>query len=167
MITIIQADLEQDIHAVRELFWEYLQWANGMVAQEFGVEFDIKAMLEGDMATLTKFLPPSGRLLLARNDGQIAGLACMRRHNDELCEVKRMYVRPEFRGRAVGHMLLQQLLDHASQIGYIRIRLDSARFMTAAHAMYRSAGFIEIASYPESEIPENFQPNWIFMERAL
>jgi hypothetical protein len=52
-------------------------------------------------------------------------------------------------------------------IGYPRIRLDSARFMKAAHSLYRSAGFQEIDPYPESEIPAKFQEHWVFMEKSL
>ncbi|HVO70855.1 MAG TPA: GNAT family N-acetyltransferase [Aggregatilineaceae bacterium] len=167
MLSIVQAEAEQDSAIVRELFWEYLEWANGMVHREFGVTFDIEAMLAGDMADLNKFLPPSGRLLLARDNGQLAGIACLRRLRDDLGEVKRMYVRPAFRRQAIGRALLQRLLDEAHYIGYTRMRLDSARFMTAAHALYRSVGFQEIEAYPESEIPASFQSNWIFMERSL
>jgi len=167
MLTIVQADTVQDSQIVRALFWEYLQWANEMVEQNFGVKFDIAAMLEADMGDLIKFLPPSGRLLLARFDDQWAGIACMRRLGDDLAEVKRMFVRPEFRGKAIGHALLQNILDEARNSGYARIRLDSARFMITAHAMYRSAGFHDIDAYPESEIPESFQAHWVFMERLL
>lgn len=78
-----------------------------------------------------------------------------------------MYVRKEYRGSGIGRTLLGKLIEKAKEIGYPRIRLDSARFMHAAHSLYRSSGFYEIDPYPESEIPGEFQSNWVFMEKAL
>jgi GNAT superfamily N-acetyltransferase len=164
---IHQAQSEEDRASVRELFWEYLQWANSRVNQEFGVNFDIRSMLENDMAQLHIFLPPDGRLLLASQGSRLAGLACMKRLKARTAEIKRMYVRPEFRRKGMGRRLVSTLIEEAKKAGYTSIRLDSARFMTGAHAVYKSAGFREIAPYPESEIPVQFQEHWIFMEKDL
>jgi GNAT superfamily N-acetyltransferase len=98
------------------------------------------------MLELEKFSPPHGRLLLAEYEGQVAGLTCMRRIRESIGEIKRMYVRPEFRGKGIGRALLERLVDEAREIGYPRIRLDSARFMEEAHSLYRSTGFQEIGS---------------------
>ena len=75
MIQTIVASQDQHSPYIRELFWEYLQWANGMVNQEFGVSFDIATMLEADMHDLVKFMPAKGRLLLGFIDDQLAGIA--------------------------------------------------------------------------------------------
>jgi GNAT superfamily N-acetyltransferase len=166
-VEIFQVETSEHKQHVRELFWEYLQWANQNVNETFNVNFDIAAMLENDMQTLAKFLPPNGRLLLAEVDEQVAGLACMKQLTETICEVKRMYVRREFRSQGLGRGLLQRLIDEASQMGYPLMRLDSARFMTAAHTLYRSIGFQEIAPYEGSEIPIEFQQHWIFMELRL
>jgi GNAT superfamily N-acetyltransferase len=167
MIEIIQAQERVHLPRIHELFWEYLQWANARLNVEFGVDFDIAEMLEQDMVELGKFLPPNGRLLLGRCDGQLAGIACMRKLNKDMGEVKRMYVRSTIRRRGVGQALLSRLLDEARAIGYQRVRLDSARFMKEAHALYRSYGFREIEPYEGSEIPNEFQVHWIFMEREM
>ena len=72
-MTVIRAlKSDDDQPHVRQLFWEYLEWANGRVNEEFGVDFDITSMLENDMDGLEKFLPPTGRLLLACRHGQFA-----------------------------------------------------------------------------------------------
>ncbi len=157
---------EEQAH-VRELFWEYLQWANRRVNEEFGVTFDIEAMLEEDMAALAKFSPPDGRILLASCESRLAGIACLKKLREDVGEIKRMYVRPAFRGQGIGRSLLEALLSEARKIGYPLVRLDSARFMEAAHALYRSSGFREIEAYPESEIPPEFQAHWIFMQKRL
>lgn len=167
MIQIIIAGQEQHTQPIRELFWEYLQWANAKVEENFGVSFDIAAMLEDDMNTLDKFMPPKGRLLLGYVEAQPAGIACLKALTNSIGEVKRMYVRPQARNRGLGRALLNQLLEEARQIGYERIRLDSARFMMEAHKLYRASGFREIEAYEGSEIPNEFQKNWIFMEREL
>jgi len=80
---------------------------------------------------------------------------------------KRLYVRPPLRRRGVGRALVSRLLDEARAIGYTSLRLDSAGYMTAAHALYRSLGFREIAPYAGSEIPKQFRAHWVFMERLL
>jgi GNAT superfamily N-acetyltransferase len=167
MLRVLQAETEEHTIHVRALFWDYLQWANGMVTQGFGVTFDIASMLEQDMSTLAKFNPPHGRLLLAEFEGRPAGIACLRRIQADTGEIKRMFVRPAFRGNAIGRVLLEKLVAEARQIGYTRLRLDSARFMIAAHALYRSAGFHETPAYEGSEIPKEFQSHWVFMEKTL
>ena len=79
MIKTYQANILEGLADIRELFWEYLQWANTRINEEYNVDFDIKAILEGDMQDIEKFYPPSGRLLLVKEDDQVAGLACMRK----------------------------------------------------------------------------------------
>jgi GNAT superfamily N-acetyltransferase len=167
MLSIHQAHIEDDRAYVRELFWEYLQWANGRVNEEFGVNFDIETMLVDDMAKLDIYFPPDGRLMLATEESLPAGIACLKKLRMDIAEIKRMYVRPQFRGRGIGRALLQRLLVEAKEIGYPAVRLDSARFMQEAHALYRSSGFDEVEPYPESEIPTEFQEHWVFMEMRL
>jgi len=166
-IQIIIADKEQHAQLIRELFWEYLQWANAKVEENFGVNFDIAAMLEDNMKTLDKFMPPKGRLLLGYVEDQPAGIACLKVLTNSIGEVKRMYVRTQVRKRGLGRALLNQLLEEGQEIGYERVCLDSARFMKEAHQLYRTAVFGEIGAYEGSEIPRDFQKNWIFMEIEL
>ena len=168
MITkVLVADEIQYAPQIRELFWEYLQWANTNVNKEFQVSFDIVTMLEGDIKDLEKFMPPPGRLLLGYSGTNLAGVACLKKLTSSVGEIKRMYVRPENRQQGVGRALIQGILQEARQVGYQFIRLDSARFMTEAHQLYRSIGFKEIEAYEGSEIPPGFQDHWIFMELPL
>ncbi len=158
---------EEDHAHVDELFWEYLQWANTRLIRESGVGLDIKTLHEQTMRELDKFTPPHGRLLLAKQKGQVAGLACLRKIKPHVGEIKRMYVRPAFRRHGIGRALAERLLADARVIGYASVRLDSTRFMKEAHALYRSLGFREIGPYPESEIPPEYQSHWVFMEMTL
>jgi GNAT superfamily N-acetyltransferase len=154
---------------IRELFWEYLEWANRRLNEEYDydIDFDIKSMLERDMTELEVYLPPDGRMLLAIERATAAGIACMRRIREKTGEIKRMYVRPEFRRRGIGRALVDALISEAQEIGHATMRLDSTRFMAAAHSLYRSMGFREIEPYLESEIPREFQQYWVFMELRL
>jgi GNAT superfamily N-acetyltransferase len=95
------------------------------------------------------------------------GIAFLKALTGTIGEVKRMYVQLEARNQGLGRALLDQLLEEARQIGYQLVRLDSARFMTEAHKLYRRSGFREIEAYEGSEIPQEFQKNWLFMEREL
>ena len=166
MITIRQATAV-DLPVVGEIFWEYLQWANGKVNQEFNVNFDSASQLQHDMDDIDKFMPPKGRLLLAVDETIVAGCVCLHTINPNVAELKRMYVRPEQRRKGIGRALVQALISDIRNAGYMKLRLDSARFMKEAHELYHSMGFQEIDQYLESEIPEDFRKHWIFMERVL
>ncbi|MGD2164327.1 MAG: GNAT family N-acetyltransferase [Anaerolineae bacterium] len=167
MTSIRDAIIGEDRALIRELFWEYLEWANSRLNEAYDIDFDIESMLELDMAELEIFLPPCGRLLLAVEGDAAAGIACMRRIRENAGEIKRMYVRPRFRRRGIGRALVEALIAEAREIGFTKMRLDSTRFMAAAHSLYRSMGFHEIEPYAESEIPPEFQQHWVFMERQL
>lgn len=119
------------------------------------------------MQHLNWFMLPKGRVLLAYSDEDLAGIACLKELTTQIGEVKRMYIRPANRKQGVGRALLNRLLDEARRIGYERVRLDSAPFMSGAHRLYRSVGFREIEAYEGSEIPPEFQQHCIFMEIEL
>ena len=167
MSRIYQVEMDQGRDHFRELSWEYLQWANARLDEEYGIQCDIESMLDETVREFDKFLPPFGRLLFAEYKGQVVGLACMRKIREDTVEIKRMYVQPAFRRKGIGRALLESLVENAREIGYPTIRLDSTRFMAEAHSLYRSVGFQEIEPYSESEIPEQFRQHWIFMELQL
>jgi len=77
-----------------------------------------------------------------------------------------MFVEPAHRRAGAGKAILEQLTAAADRAGYTCIRLDSPDFMMAAHALYRSRGFIDIGPYTESEIPDQYKSHWVFMERT-
>jgi GNAT superfamily N-acetyltransferase len=131
------------------------------------VDLGAKAILESDRATMEKYLPPAGRALVAWKDDRAVGVVCLRKLSAECGEVKRMYVQPEQRGAGIGRALLDVLLDEARRIGYRQVRLDSPRFMRAAHGLYRRAGFEAREPYPESEIPAEYHRHWLFMEKMI
>ncbi len=137
---IVQADTTEDIERVRELFEEYVAWLGiNLCFQNYDKEL---AELPGEYA------PPNGRLLLAVVDGLIVGCVALRNLGNGVCEMKRLFVRPGFRGQRLGWELVESIIEEAREIGYERIRLDTLPGkMDQAIAMYHSLGFREIAPY--------------------
>lgn len=167
MIGIRNARLPQDLDVIRTLWTEYLTWGSDELEARHGFRMPVQETVEADLASLEKYQPPDGRLILAWKADEPAGVACMRRIGPTTAELKRMYVRPAMRGLGLGRAMLERLRDAVRDAGYTEVRLDSADFMTAAHALYHSVGFVDIGPYPESEIPEAYRKHWVFMEKRI
>lgn len=140
-----QAESPAQIAQARELFLEYAQSLGfSLCFQNFDKEL---AGLPGDYA------PPEGRLLLADYEGQLAGCVALHNLEPQVCEMKRLYLRPQFRGKGLGRVLAGRIIAEARQIGYQRMRLDTVEpVMKDAVAMYRRIGFQEIAPYRANPI---------------
>jgi GNAT superfamily N-acetyltransferase len=167
MADLRHADLSRDLPVIRELWSDYLTWGSDELAARHGFRLPVHDAVERDLANIAKFQPPQGAILLAFVDDSAVGIACLQRIGPDTAEVKRMYVRPSARQGGLGRALLARLIETARQAGYKSLRLDSSRFMTAAHALYRASGFVEVPPYPESEIPDAYKCHWIFMEKSL
>lgn len=142
---IQQADSIAQIARIRELFLEYAQSLGfSLCFQSFDQEL---AGLPGDYA------PPDGRLLLMEYSSQPAGCVALHKLEAGICEMKRLYVRPDFRGKGLGRVLAERILNEARDIGYDLLRLDTVEpVMKNAVAMYRLLGFREIAAYRANPI---------------
>jgi ribosomal protein S18 acetylase RimI-like enzyme len=167
VVTVRAADPSSDLDAVARLWLTYLTWGNDGLDARYGFRLPIERAVERDVASLAKFQPPDGALLVAVESGEVVGTASMQRIGPGTAEIKRMYVKPEHRGSGHGREMLDELIRTATAAGYDRIRLDSPDFMTAAHGLYRSRGFVAIDPYPESEIPDEYKSHWVFMELSL
>ncbi len=143
--SIFQAQSPAEIAQARELFVEYAQSLGfSLCFQNFDQEL---AGLPGD------YSPPKGRLLLVEYQGQLAGCVALRPKESGICEMKRLYLRPQFRGKGLGRLLAERIIAEARQIGYARMRLDTVEpVMKDAVAMYRKLGFKDIAPYCENPI---------------
>ena len=150
-----QAASANDIDHVRTLFKEYEQSIGvSLCFQNFEQEL---ARLPGDYA------PPLGRLLLVRVEDQIAGCIALRKVDDSTCEMKRLYLRPEFRGKGLAGQIVNRIIHEAKQIGYSKMRLDTIPGrMDQAIKLYRSIGFKEIPAYYDSPFTDT-----LYMELDL
>src|SRR5438309_7836065 len=154
-ITTTQAESAAHIAAIRELFLEYANSLGfSLCFQNFDQEL---AALPGDYA------PPDGRLMLALYEGELAGCVALHKLDSEICEMKRLYLRPKFRGKGLGRVLAENIISEARRIGYRRMRLDTVEpVMKDAVAMYRRLGFKDIAAYRA-----NPMPGTLYMELEL
>ena len=165
---IVQAESEEHIQQARDLFTEYAEWV--MTHEDIDPEFVQRVFtyqgLHQELAELPgKYVPPDGRLLLANQDAETAGCVALRKIDSGICEMKRMWVRPEFRGKEIGRALAESVIDEARKIGYTRMRLDTGKFMKEAPALYRSLGFKDIEPY--YEISDEMRKMMDFMELRL
>jgi GNAT superfamily N-acetyltransferase len=160
--------IPDDIEAVKKLWFDYLSWGNNKMQELYGVHpHNPEEAVEQDIQQISKFQPPYGQLILAIYEGKACGLGSLKRINPETGEIKRMFVDPTIRRIGAGRAILKGLLAEAKKIGYKKVRLDSPKFMEAAHSLYRSFGFREIEAYPEMEIPAEFKHYLLFMELNL
>jgi len=145
ILTFAQAESLTQIAQARELFLEYAKSLGfSLCFQSFDKEL---TELPGEYA------PPDGRLLLAKYDGKLAACVALHKLESRICEMKRLYLRPQFRGKGLGRALAERIIAEARQIGYHRMRLDTVEpIMKDAVAMYRKLGFSEIAPYRPNPI---------------
>lgn len=150
----IAAGSPEQIGAIRELFQEYAR----------SIEIDLCFQsFDRELAELPgKYAPPEGRLFLALEDQQPAGCVALRKIDDGVCEMKRLYVRPVFRGSGLGRRLANETIFAGREIGYERMRLDTLASMSPAIALYESLGFQRIPAYYD-----NPSGGAVFMELKL
>ncbi len=135
-VYIIGKDL---LGEVKQLFREY--------AQSLSVDLCFQNFDEELNSLLEKYGPPDGVLILSRVDGRNAGCVALRRISDEICEMKRLYVRDSYRGLGIGKKLINKVIDEASKRKYKFIRLDTLPTMKEAQNLYKYLGFYDIEPY--------------------
>lgn len=152
---IIQVETTKQIGQIRKLFREYENW--------LGVDLCFQSFEEELKNLPGKYAPASGRLFLAMIDEKPAGCIAVRKLETEICEMKRLYVRGEFRGTGLGRELIEKAFEAAREIGYAKMRLDTlSHKMPKAVALYEHYGFYEIPPYYN-----NPHTKTLFLEKIL
>ncbi len=156
MLKILSANTGENLEQVRILWQEYADflkmrfaWRSHLASfKEYfkNYEEEIASQLPSN------YSPPKGCLLLAEYQGKTAGCAGLRDFGDGVCEMKRLFVRPEYRGLGIGKALTKAVIEQGRNMGYKSMCLDTNRRMTEASGLYKSLGFKEIAPYEHFDI---------------
>jgi len=146
MLQLKQVEKSDDIQTSQTLFDEYVAALNiDLTFQNYDNE-------RRQIANI--YMPPTGALYLAISDGMPAGCVGLRKLDGQRCEMKRLYVRPDYRGMGIGAALCHQIIEKGKQLGYAEMLLDTLAFMHGALALYRSFGFKHIAPYYHNPLPD-------------
>lgn len=184
-----QAHPSTDRAALLDLNTEYMAWVvDGLERSTGAAPPDVMRMglvpyVASVLDKLCAAQPPLGVFYLVTVDGALAGMGGLRRVGVEtasvasatsatgaskaMAEIKRVYVKPAFRGQQLGRAIVQRLIDDARRFGYGRVCLDSAPFMQTAQRLYEALGFVDCAAYEGTEVPVALNASWRFMARDL
>jgi len=153
-IKLIHAEGAEYLSTVRRLFREYQHY--------LGVDLSFQDF-EKELSRLpAPYTPPAGAILLALIGHETAGCVALKDLGSGICEMKRLYVRPVFRGRGLGRGLAEAVIKEAQMRGYITMRLDTLKTLTEAMKLYELLGFKRIAPYYANPLPDV-----VYWERAL
>jgi ribosomal protein S18 acetylase RimI-like enzyme len=143
---IVEAVTSADYAIGRAMFEEYARAIDvDLCFQDFAAELDRLSVM---------YAPPAGALLLAKADSKVAGCVGLRKLRDDICEMKRLYVRPEFRRHHLGRRLAEEIARRARELGYRTLVLDTLGTMEAAQRLYESMGFKPATSYYVNPLPD-------------
>lgn len=167
MSLLVQVTSDVYESTICQLFLEYVQLLNEAISREYGVSIDVEAIHQMFMSGTDKFYPPRGRLYLCKHDNEYVGIGCLKELDNDIGEIKRMFVRSKHRGKGFGKMILDQLIADARSIGYNRIYLDSPKVFPISHNLYQSRGFAYIELFPGSEGAASKADIFVYMELVL
>lgn len=166
------ADPIADRAALLDINIEYVGWVFAEIEKMSGMT--ARGILGAEVADYVPTVidkvcgdpPPRGAFYLVEREGRVVAMGGVRRSEDGVAELKRVYVRPAGRGHRLGEALARRLVDDARDFGYRTVRLDTLPFMGAAQAVYEALGFVDCAPYPV-EMPEAFRAHIRYMALAL
>jgi ribosomal protein S18 acetylase RimI-like enzyme len=154
MRSVSKVETKTDLEIARGFFETYA------ASLDFDLDFQD---FEEELSSLPgQYAPPEGRLLIAAYGDDPAGCIALRKLENRICEMKRLYVKPQFRGAGIGRALAEAIIEEAKEIGYHRMRLDTVPPMESARSLYTSLGFKKIGAYRYNPIQ-----GAEFMELAL
>jgi len=139
MVEIFEAKTSDHLKSARELFQQY--------AQSLGFDLGFQDFAAEVKNLPGEYAPPYGCILLARQNDRIVGCVALRKWDETISEMKRLYVIPEARGNGIGRKLVEAVIPRAKKMGYKRMRLDTLSSMESANHLYSSLGFRPITPY--------------------
>ena len=159
---------ESNLEEIRIILNEYLSFiAKELIRPPWNFTLDVEYAVNFTMNNLDKFAEPDVRLLLVEVDGEIGGTISLRKIREDAGEIKRMYVKPKFRGKKLGNLMIEKVISISEENGFSKLFLDTSLFMSSAVSLYKKYGFKETTFYPESVIPKGLLNTMIFMMKEL
>jgi GNAT superfamily N-acetyltransferase len=149
-----EAETDQHFTDARLIFLEYQKY--------LGINLDFQDF-QSELAELPgKYASPAGSIILVYDRDKCIGCVALRPYAEDICEMKRLFVKPDYRGKNIGRELCSRIIKKAIEIGYSRMRLDTLATMKSAITIYKQAGFLEIPPYYHNPLP-----NVVYFERNL
>ena len=146
---------DSQLEGIRLILTEYMTFIeNEIIKPPWEFNVDVEHEVDFTMNNLDKFAEPDGRLLLVEVDGEIAGTISLRKIRRDCGEIKRMYIKPEFRGKKLGNLMIEKVISISEENGFSKLFLDTGLFMTSAVSLCKKFGFKETDSYPECIVPK-------------
>ncbi|NVM17203.1 MAG: GNAT family N-acetyltransferase [Candidatus Lokiarchaeota archaeon] len=173
MVKFIPLNLDLHKSHFIQLNEEYLIWIAGEMQRRYNIDMvsllgiSVQNYVEKTLKEISSYFPPEGIYYIIQKNSFTIGMGALRTIKSGIGEIKRMYIRPEYRGNGYGKEILEILLQKGKEFEFSSIRLDTGKFMVAAQQVYRLAGFQERGQYLESEVPKFFLPHWLFMEKII
>ena len=165
MVTVVQATTDDHIHKAQELFVEYFDFLRTDTVDDLN-DVPPLATYREEIASLPgRYAQPEGRLLLAYDEAEVAGCVAFYQLDESVCEVKQLWIRPNFQGRKIGRILVESLIEEARQSGYATMVLSTIYILKEAISLYQSLGFELIE--PFYEMPEEMLAHEVFMKLDL
>ncbi|MBC7521990.1 MAG: GNAT family N-acetyltransferase [Sandarakinorhabdus sp.] len=168
------ARLPDDAAMLVDLNTEYLRFVFDGLAAQHPVDLsdvfpggDIRTYVADALPKIVGPGAPASAFYFVEIDGAVAGMGGVRTLRPGVAEMKRVYVRPEFRGTGLGRVLVERLIADARSFGFHTMFLDTAPTLVAARGLYTRLGFAAIPPYPEVEVPAPFHHLWVFMAMSL
>ena len=159
---------ESHLGEIRIILNEYLSFiAKELTRPPWNFNLDVEHEVNFTMNNLDKFAEPDGRLMLVEVNGEISGTISLRKIREDAGEIKRMYVKPKFRGKKLGNLLIEEVINISEKNDFSKLYLDTAHFMSSAISLYKIYGFKETTSYPESVLPKRLLNTMISMVKEL
>lgn len=151
----------------------YIGWIADQVLERYGFDFKdtmgmtVEEYVRSNYESFTSIPPDDGVLFILEDSGKVIGMGTLQRYKENVGQIKRMYIRPEYRGQGFGKKLLEKLVAAGKDREYSALRLDTGGFMDTAQHVYTSVGFKKIPEYTESEVPIPLRQHWFFMELKI
>ncbi len=172
LMKLITLDFNKHRFDLVELYVKYFTWTVEEVQKRYDIDLGkkyttmtIRENLENSINTYESYKPPDGIIYLIQVNESIMGTGSLRKYDENIGELKKLFIQPECRGNNYGKVIVQKLLEKGKEFGFKKIYLETQQYMEGAIHIYRSLGFTERAEYQKSETPPPFKKYAIYMEK--